>query len=591
MTDVDPVLRAQVRQLNDLVLRLGENVGMVSGQVSAVDAKQSRTQDELQRLRQDFLAFMQETERANNVQRAETRIGVIKDELEHEFGHHKAVRRTAVGMLQAFDTGLVSEQTVRAISEDLMLRTPRYWLAPVLVALASWASGEKDLCGRAVDEAFRRSPGRTSLFFALVLRRQGRTEVAVRWLRHFLNAQDPNRLGRELAVILESAAQGAFGGAGRELVRGRLAVWRERLLTDEAAVGRQVDRWRAEIESLRTPSAAAEFPRLAALSPDWPALDSVLSSARAHERLVEKYRAVMGRELPSGDRIEDAVDDILDRLVSTHDADELPLLRDLALNEAIVAANGDLADARSAADRSAAAWEETFDYLTFQTTSALGPDSIGVSPATQRMAVAACRPFLSQAHDEFGLAYRGAVPADVRVTLGSSHTIGARTFNLPPWSGSFTRPLDELQASLGAHWDAHGRPFLHALGYQWHGEAAALAGTVLAILFVAGRIDLGFAVVTAVVVGAVWGLVLRARFRRAARAQQSARDHLEQAKAVSLRQLADVAAELTDWHTAFRSAEAHSSEAREFIAGLSTAGQAPAPFDKRTVTPPSGGVR
>ncbi|MDT0445436.1 hypothetical protein [Streptomyces johnsoniae] len=591
MTDVDHVLRAQVRHINDLVLRLGEHVTVVSGQVSAVDARQAQTQDALRRLREDFLTFVQETQRANNVQRAETRIGVIKDELEHEFGHHKTVRRTAVGILQAFDIGLVSEQTVRAISEDLMLRTPRYWLAPVLVALASWASDEEDLCGRAVGEAFRRSPGRTSLFFALVLRRQGRTDVAVRWLRHFLNVQDPNRLGREFAVILESAAQGAFGGAGKELVRRRLTSWRGRMLTDGAAAGRQIGRWRAEVESLRTPSADAEFPRLAALSPDWPALDAVLSSARAHERLVEKYRTIMEREPLPEDRIEDAVDDILDRLVSTHDADELPLFRDLALNEAIVAAGGDLAHARSAADRDAAALEETLDYLTLQTTSALTPDSIGVSSATQRMAVAACRPFLSQAHDEFGLAYRGSIPADVRVTFGSSHTIGARTFDLPAWSGSFARPLEELQADLGAHWDAHGRPFVQSLGYQWQGTAAALAGTVLAILFVAGRIDLGFAVVTAVVVGAVWGLVLRIRFRRAAQAQRLAREHLEQAKQVSLRQLAEAAAELTDWHTAFRSAETFSSEARKFIAGLSAAGQAPAPFDSRTVTPPSGAVR
>ncbi|MFD5316848.1 hypothetical protein [Streptomyces sp. NPDC127098] len=591
MSEVDHVLRAQVREVNNRVLRLGEQVNLVSGQVSAVDARQAQTQDELHRLRADFLAFVQEAQRASNMQRAETRIGVVKDDLEHTFGHHKVVRRTAVGMLQAFDVGLVSEQAVRSVSEELMLSAPRYWLAPVLVALAAWAADEKDLCARAVDEAFRRSAGRTSLFFALVLRRQGRQEAATRWLRHFLNAQDPSRLGREFAVILESISQGAFGGAGREMLRERTRTWRERLLTDETTAAGQVDLWRAEIESLRAPSAAADFPRLAALSPEWGALDAVLSGARAQRAFQDKYRAVMDREVTPMDRLEDAVDDILDRLVSEYDTEELPLRRDLAFNEAIIDAGGDLAAARAAVDRESAALGTTLDYLTVQTTSALRPDSIGVSPATQRMAVAACHPFVSQAFDEFGLAYRSAIPADVRVIFSASHTVGARTFALPPWTGSFVQPLEALQADLAAHWDRHGQPFVESLRYQWRGPAIALGAALVLILFGIGQFSLGFAALLAVGVGAAGGLVLRGRVDRAAKALRLARELLDKAKGESLRQLTEARAELTDWQSRFQAADAVGAEVRAFIASLPTADQAPTPFEKRTVTSPQGAGR
>src|SRR5205814_3416103 len=129
------------------------------------------------------------------------------------------VRRSAVGILQAFDVGLISEQTAQTVSEQLMIQAPRYWLAPVLVALAAWSRDEQSLGERAVETAFQRSPAKTSLFMALVLRRQGRYDSAGRWLRHYLAAQDPTALGRDFAVILESIAQGAFGPAGLQLIQ------------------------------------------------------------------------------------------------------------------------------------------------------------------------------------------------------------------------------------------------------------------------------------------------------------------------------------------------------------------------------------
>lgn len=432
MVDVDIALHNKVREVGNLVARLSEQVGSVSGQVHSVEARQQQTTDELQQLRADFQAFMQQSQLIANVQRAETRIGVLQDELDHEFGHHKVVRRTAVGTLQAFDVGIVSEDSFHAVSDQLMLQTPRYWLAPALVALATWSSDDRELCERAVEEAFRRSPDRTSLFFALVLRRQNRRQSAARWLRHYLLAQDPNRLGREFAVILESIAQGAFGPEGRAMLDRTLREWREVLMADTDTRARQVQRWRDEIESLRAPSAKAEFPRLSVVSPQWPELDAVLSAARTHQHLLDKYQAILEREPELSGRLEDTVDDILDRLVSEYDNDELPLRRDLAFNKKIVEHDGDLDSARKESDADSASYEETLDYLTVQSAAALNPAAIGTSGATQRMAVAACHEWFFQAHTGFTRDARGAVPQDVRAVFGTAHTVGAQTFQLPP---------------------------------------------------------------------------------------------------------------------------------------------------------------
>ncbi|MEU3573324.1 hypothetical protein AB0E96_33595 [Kitasatospora sp. NPDC036755] len=583
MTEVDHYLRGQVQQVNNMVVRLGEQVGAVSGQVTAVNAAQQQTRGELQDLQNKFLAFAQRFELTAAVQRAETRIGVVQDKLDHEFGHHKTVRRTAVGMLQAFDTGLVSEDTVRTVSEQLMIQTPRYWLAPALVALAAWAADDRTLCDRAIDEAFRRSPERTSLLFALVLRRQRRQAVAVRWLRHYLIAQDPARLGREFAVILESLSQGAFGAAGRELLQETLSGWRATLLGDDEARAAQVRRWLAEIESLRTPTAQPEFPRLAALSPQWPQLDAALSGARAHQRVLDKYTAMMARESEASDRLEDAIDDILDRLVSEYDNEELPLRRDLAFNQAVVDHDGDLDRARHAVEVDAASLDETLDYLTVQSTAALNPSAIGASAATQRLAVAACHEWFADAHASFALAYRRAVPPEVHAVLGSSHNVGAQTFQLPPWTGAFTTPLEVLEHSLAEHWDRHAQPFLAALAYPLKRKLVPLVAAVAMILLVFTGVNAGFAFIAAAVVGGIWGLVLHTRNEAGRRVVGSARRLLEQAKQESLLQLRAAAAELTDWESRYRAADAVEQQTRAMIASLAGAAHGPSPFDGRTV--------
>ncbi|MFI9602036.1 hypothetical protein ACIHCX_19680 [Streptomyces sp. NPDC052043] len=583
MSEVDVALHHKVQQVSNLVVRLGEQVGSVSGQVSAVQADQQQTRTELQQLRDEFLAFVQTAQLTANVQRAETRVGVIQDQVDHEFGHYKTVRRTAVGMLQAFDLGLVSEDNVRMVGDQLMLQTPRYWLAPALVALASWSADDRSLCERAVEEAFRRSPDRTALFFALVLRRQNRPEAAVRWLRHYLLAQDPAALGREFAVILESIAQGAFGLAGRELLNGTLARWRERLMDSEEAQTKQITRWREEVDSLAQPSAAADFPRLVQICPQWPQLDGVLSRARAHQAVLDKYRAILDQEFQPSERLEDAVDDILDRLVSEYDDEELPLRRDLAFNHAVIDHGGDLDAARHTADADSASYEETLDYLTVQTTAALNPAAIGTSPATQRLSVAACQEWFLQAHAGFTRDYRAAMPQDVQAHFSTVCTVTAQSFHLPPWAGSFRQPLPDLERSLHAHWDQYTQPFINSYAYPWAKKATPLALVLVGILVLVGAASILVALVIAAVVGGVWGFVLHNGAQAASRLQENARRVLEQAKLESLHQLRAASAELTDWNEKFRTADGVEPHCRELIKSLMTATQGGSPFEGRTV--------
>ncbi|MFJ2780984.1 hypothetical protein [Kitasatospora sp. NPDC087315] len=589
MNEIDFVLRRQLADVDRQVRYVQEQVGGLVGKVDAVGAAQHRAHGELRQLRDDFLAFVRQFELSSNVQRAETRIGVIQDEMDHRFGHHRTVRRTAVGMLQAFDLGVVSEETVRAVSEQLMIQTPRYWLAPALVALASWAADDPGLCDRAVEEAFRRSPGRTSLFFALVLRRQGRLDPAARWLRHHLLAQDPAALGREFTVILESVAQGAFGPASRAVLADTMTVWHERLEADPGARTAQVRRWRAALDALPTPAGGGEFPRLAAVSPQWPQLGAALGAARAQRTVLDTYRAVMTGEPTSHPRLLDAIDDILDRLVGEYDAEELPLRRDLALQRAVVEHDGDVDAARQAVAVNAAGLEPAMDLLSLQSTAALTPAAIGASPATRRLAVAACREWFTEAHAGFGRDYRMAQPSDVQVVLGTAPGPAPAGPRIPPWTGSLNTPQAELEQSLGRHWDEHTRPLVQSLVFPLRRHLLLLGGVLLAIVLLLGGADAARAAGLATVVGGIWGVLLYVRHRRSATALAAARKALAHSREEAFRDLRAAAAELTDWQSAFRAADAVEAEVRAMLADLATAGHARNPYDGRSVRPDASG--
>jgi hypothetical protein len=590
MSNTDQALNRQLGRLQDMVVQVDRSIAQVGNQVALVGQEQRETRTELGVLRDDFLAFVHRQELTANVQRAETKIGTLEGQLASKFGHHEVVRRTAIGILHEFDLGLLSESTVRAVGEQLMVQTPRYWLAPVLVALSAWADDNQDLCQRAVQAAFHRSPGRTSLFMALVLRRQGRQASAVRWLRHYLDAQDPMALDRDFAVIMESIAQGAFGPAGVAMMRERLEEWRARLVTDESIQADQVRRWRAEINNHIAGSHGQRFPALASVSPQWLVLDRALGYAEAHAALVTKYSAVLTEERVVTDRLEDAVDEILDRLVRDFDPEELPLRRALAHQQTVVSCGGDLDGAQREVTARHAALEATRDYLSIQTQSALTPMDIGVSRSTQRLAVAACHAWFAQAHEQYTMDYRRGLPQSVEATFGAAHNPMASAFQLPPWTGSFVSPAEQLERSLAEHWDRHAQPYLNSFLAGWRTKVitTAVIGAVIAIVLMFCSPVLG--VLATVIGGGIIAAVLYGRWQSTLKRQSEARAAIDGAKQDSIRQLRAAGAELVDWTSTFRAADGMENQVRELIADLGRAGQAGSPYERRSVDLPNRGV-
>ena len=471
-------------------------VAQVSFEVGSIRQDVSNTQMTLEALRDRFEEYVGEAQRTASVQRSETKLSGLKDDLEREFGHWQVVRRTTIGVLQAFDVGNVTNRTVGQVSEELMIQTPRYWLAPALVGLAAWSKHDEEMARVSVEEAYGRDPKKTSLFFGLVLRRQGRDDMAVRWLRHYFTSVDPASITREFTVVFEAAAQGSFGVAGTALAEERLMEWVSTLRDDDGVVEKQIDRW---VDFLAVQSLSIhpdDFPALQQHCTEWPALKWLIERASALPESITYFAEVKDKVHVGRVTLEDQLDDLLEQLVTDYDEEELPLRREIAHHEAVIEENGDLDRARERASLVQEALEETTDAVTLQTMLAMQPEQMGASVKTQQIAVGSSRSDIHQAVSRYAADYRSRVPMAVSFVLDHEHSGYARTFGFPGWDTNSSVAEDVAITSLTETWNRTFQTYLDAQQLKlakfivWGAIGAAVALLMLLIGFWIGALVL-----------------------------------------------------------------------------------------------------
>lgn len=463
--------------------RIETRVDAVDGNVGRVSSDLQTTRAELVALREEFQEFVGQAARTAAIQRSETVLGNIEAALERDYGHYNQVRRTTIGTLQAFDIGNVSNFTVQQISEELMIQTPRYWLAPALVGLAAWSRDNEDLATKSIEAAFERDPKKTSLFFALVLRRQARMEGATRWLRHYLQALDPHGLTREFVVILEAASQEAFGPAGRALIGDQLRKWNTQLRDDRSIVEAQIGAWHKELDIHRASISDVEFPHISRTSPQWPQFKDLLGRASSHGFTAEKYLSIREEPSMSAHSVQDRLDDILELLVTEFDDEELPYRRDLVFHQAVIDSQGDVARAQEKADAQNVAHEAVADAVSLQTQTAMRREMYGVSVAAQRVAIGgSCDDFRAAVH-RYSAEYRSRYLDNVEIDLPNNHSEFAMTMGFPGWKTNTAVPQQQAEASLAETWQATVANYLDSVRFkdQYYYIAGGIA--VAALLF------------------------------------------------------------------------------------------------------------
>lgn len=412
---------ADLSIINNALRSISSDMAGVHSELGTLNFKQDKIESELEKLAESFADFVEADLKHKALQLAETRQGNLKQDLQIKFGYYAEVRRMATGIVQAVDTGVVSDDTLRYTTEEVMIKAPGYWLAPALVALAAWIRNDKSSNEKALLEALKRDDYKTTLFFMLVMRRLARNEASLKWLERYFMHQNPHYLDREFIIILEAVTTGVFPPAARQLMMMNVKDWLHQLTQGDTFINQQKTQWVQFFEA-SGPIYNGKYPLLEKFSPNWQALENSVKEAKAHHVLQVHFNKIISSSADFSTGIKVQLDEILSLLVTNFDDEELPLQEQVRFNQLIIQMDGDKAAAKAMMDAEKHIFDEQVDFLQLLTNASFNPELSGATGVTQALAVSISQPWIVEAHDTFTAQSRNRIPATIDLSIDDFKT-------------------------------------------------------------------------------------------------------------------------------------------------------------------------
>lgn len=547
-----------LRAINNNLGTLNNNIEVVDRNVDTVNNNVKVVYDEIGALARDFHNFVQSQVRANALSKAQQRIIQIRQEMEKRFGHYDIVRRTTTGILQADDIGIVKKDTISNATEELMISTPGYWLAPCLVALAAWINDQPELAERAVKEGIKRNDEKTSLFFALICRRADRKSAALKWTQRYLANQDEENLDRKTVIILDAFASGLLGADSEGVVSKQMGEWLEHLADKPGFVEQQTKQWSDAINLKRKPLASGEYPYLHKYSKTWPVLQDIMEGAMLHAEILDYFIAIFEQEA-STDSLKAQLDEILNNLVTEFDDEEIPLRKEEKYNQFIIDFDGDENRARQNMAVEQTAFEERKDFTQLLTDAAMKPESSHASVSTQKFAIALSKEWVSNAYNDVVAQNRMKIPNEIEINVDTFNDKTTDGQNEAELIGKFNSLVDNEKANALAQLVLSGFEKFCLYG----GAAIGVIGLIMMIA------DSGFLGLIAIIAGA--GMVINhfSKKKKIEQNRQNIEAQFEEKRQKGSQIIRATLAEVVDFRAEFAEKDSESQKVVDFLEQVS----------------------
>lgn len=545
-------IESNINTLAHNISVVAEHVDYVSGQVEAVGSKVDLVSSEVNALMKEFKAFADESKRIAAVADAKQTVVILEQQLEKDFGHYDTIRKHTVGILQAADISVVRKETISTATEELMLSTPRYWLAPALIALSAWLSDERELAERALKEAMRRDDEKTSLLFCLISRRAGRLNASLDWLERYFGMQDPAKMENRVIVVLDAFASGLFGVDAKGKCSNKIKEWLDELSSRTGFFEAQKLRWSNAIMGKKAFVDEGEFPYLRDNSPTWPQLKEILGWAKTHDIVHTYFSTIFNAPAGNTASVVSKTDEILDNLVENYDNEELPLRRELRYNRLIIQENGNLGRAADRFNSEIHAYEQYGDFSQHLTDVALNPEKTGALIATQKLAISLSKEWIINAYEDLTAKSRASIPTEISIKISD-------------WEGTTRNGENEaeLDGSLDAHVYKIKQEALRKI--KWFSPKIVIAGIIGAIV---GIIGLSTIIVPLLAVAGV-GLFVFIEYNKAKKLKAATSAQMEEFWNNARTILKAALAETVDFRRLYAAKDSDYSRVMDFLNQLS----------------------
>lgn len=411
------------RRISSLEKTLHQSTDILNNNIREISAQITATQAELQKLKDDFESMLNEQRRTAALQQASTELVTVRQEMERQFGNYGVVRNTMLGILQATDAALVRKVTISQVSEELMISTPNYWLAPVLVAIAAWIGNDKDLADRAIKEAIKRDNEHTSLVMALICRRNNRTQTCYEWLSRYFSTQSSASFDEDEMVYINAYINGVFGQDEKHMCDDYITRWIDEIRGSSSNFeDKQAETWKEYFNRFNV-NQGEKYPSLQACVQEFGYIDQYLKRVDAIGGISENFHKIQDAFVDQ-DSLRKTVDQHLVKLVSADDKAERNLRKKEEYLIAVKACQGDISAAKQVVEKRRTE-KETHTMNIVEHFTHIISDCRDVHPSERKTAVSFLQGYINKGFSRYIEENKDAFPHQI-------------TINLNGWSGQTT---------------------------------------------------------------------------------------------------------------------------------------------------------
>ena len=546
--------QADLREIEKSLRSIHEGLRTIDARVDVANENLQIVYDEIGSLAQEFHEFVNIQQKANRLGQAETRLVKIRQEIEKKYGHYDIVRRTTTGILQADDLGIVKKETISTATEELMISTPGYWLAPCLVALAAWINDKPELAEKAVKEGIKRNDEKTSLFFALICRRANRKNACLKWTQRYLANQDEENLDRNSIIILDAFASGLLGADTEGVISRQMNEWLSRLEEKPGFTEQQTEQWSEAINLKRSELDEDLYPNLRKYSNSWPILEDILEGAHLHEQMLN-YLTDIFEKKGSTESVKNQLDDILDTLVTDFDNEELALRKQEKFEQFVVDFGGDDNRAHQNMNIEVTAFETHKDFTQLLTDAAMKSESSHSSISTQKFALALSRDWVTNAYNDVTAKNRMKIPYEIEINVDTFNDKSTDGQNENELIEKFNSQIDtEKEQTLSNYFPSLFDKFL-----LYGGIAIGVIGLMMMI---SGNVFLGL---IAIIAGVFMVLKHKSNIENIETSRKKIEEQYENKRVNGEQIIRATLAEIVDFRIEFAEKDAESTKVLDFL--------------------------
>ena len=311
---IDYEAKKQIADLIALTNNLQNSIGVINSNIGQVAGSMNA-------LRTEFEAFRNDQTKAQAINRATTELVRVRQELEQKFSNYSVVRETMLGVLQATDLALVKKETISRVSEELMLSTPEYWLAPCLVAVAAWIGNDRDLAERAIREAVRRDEAKTALTMALICRRNERQQTCYEWLSIYFSHQDSSNFSESTLMYIDAYVNGIFGTDEKHICDDYINKWMNEVKGNSSNIETTQEQiWKDYCEGFSY-EISGQFPDLKGNVLEYQQIDDYVRRINSVEPIAKNFNGISKTEVNT-ETLKENIDKRLLQLIGRYDVKE-----------------------------------------------------------------------------------------------------------------------------------------------------------------------------------------------------------------------------------------------------------------------------